>query len=75
MATAVHTVAVSTDPIVPAYVTTEGAAAYTALAASTLETMRNRGDGPRYIRVGRAIRYRVADLDRYMAAQPTGGGM
>lgn len=60
--------------IAPAWVDTDGASAYTAIATSTLETMRVRGDGPRYRKIGRSVRYKIADLDCYMEAQPAGGG-
>ena len=47
--------------------TTEQAAAYTGLAEKTLEGIRCRGGGPRFIRYGRkAVRYRVEDLDLWM---------
>lgn len=60
--------------VAAAYVDTDGAALYIASTRSTLETMRSRGEGPRFRRVGRAVRYAIADLDRYMEAQPAGGG-
>ena len=31
-----------------------------------LAALRQRGAGPRFIRIGRAIRYRIADLDRWL---------
>ena len=62
-----------TAEIPRAYVDTPGAALYTSIPRSTLETLRSERSGPRFIRVGRSIRYRVADLDAWMAAQPTGG--
>lgn len=45
---------------------TSGAAAYIGLAANTLEKMRTFGTGPRYAKLGRAVRYRRADLDAYV---------
>lgn len=46
---------------------TEQAAAYTGLAVATLETLRSRGGGARFIRYGRkAVRYTIADLDAWM---------
>lgn len=59
--------------LAPAWVDTENASRYTSIPASTLETMRNRGGGPVFRKLGRAVRYRVADLDRYMESQPVGG--
>jgi len=47
---------------------TPQAATYTGLAAATLEGLRCRGGGPQFIRYGRkAVRYRVADLDAWIA--------
>lgn len=37
------------------------------LAVATLNQWRSQGRGPRYSKVGRSVRYSVADLDRYMA--------
>lgn len=49
---------------------TAQAAAYTGLALKTLEGLRCRGGGPRFVRYGRkAVRYLVADLDSWMAAR------
>jgi hypothetical protein len=38
------------------------AAYLAALSIRTLESLRLRGDGPPYIKLGRAVRYRRADL-------------
>jgi hypothetical protein len=48
---------------------TAGAAAYIGVATTTLHAWRSRGQvGPRYIRIGRGrcIRYRIADLEKYL---------
>lgn len=46
---------------------TEQASLYTGLAAATLEGLRCKGGGPRFVRYGRkAVRYRIADLDAWM---------
>lgn len=48
---------------------TAQAAAYTGLAEKTLEGLRSKGGGPRFLRYGRkAVRYLVADLDAWMNA-------
>jgi len=40
----------------------------TGLSPATLETMRSRGGGPPFVRYGRkAVRYRPADVDAWMA--------
>jgi predicted DNA-binding transcriptional regulator AlpA len=48
-------------------VDTEGASRHIGLAASTLEKLRVSGGGPRYVKLGRAVRYRLADLEDYLA--------
>ena len=48
-------------------VNTAGAAHYLSLAESTLEKARVSGSGPRYLKLGRAVRYRLSDLDAWMA--------
>ncbi len=50
-------------------VDTKGAAERIGLAVKTLENMRTRGDGPKFMKLGRAVRYRLADLDAWMAAR------
>lgn len=47
---------------------TQQAARYTGLSKFTLECWRSRGSGPRFIKYTRAVRYRVSDLDAFMAA-------
>lgn len=47
---------------------THGAAARTGLAVATLEKRRLTGDGPPFVRLGRSIRYRVSDLDDWLAS-------
>ncbi|WP_332751040.1 helix-turn-helix transcriptional regulator [Sphingomonas sp. RB1R13] len=50
-------------------INTAGAAHYLSLAESTLEKARVTGSGPRYCKLGRAVRYRLSDLDAWMAAR------
>lgn len=51
-------------------VTTCEAAKYLGnLKANTLEGWRVRGYGPRYIKIGRLVRYSVDDLNTYIEAQ------
>lgn len=38
-------------------------------AKRTLERWRQTGDGPRYILVGRVVRYRRSDLDAWLASR------
>ena len=49
------------------YLTPREAAAYLKSSTSTLAKRRSSGNLPRYHRIGIAIRYRKADLDRFMA--------
>lgn len=51
----------------PNMLNTEEAAAYLGLAKRTLEGMRWKMNGPKYVKMNKAIRYRVADLDAYIA--------
>jgi hypothetical protein len=44
------------------------------VSVETLRTWRKRGVGPRYRKLGRCVRYSLADLDAFVEAQPTGGG-
>lgn len=41
-----------------------------ALSETTLISWRSLGRGPRFVRVGRAVRYRQADLDAFMVIMP-----
>ena len=48
---------------------TEQASIYTGLAEKTLEGLRCRGGGPRFVRYGRkAVRYLVSDLDEWIGS-------
>jgi len=58
----------STVTAPPELLTTAAAATRLAISRATLPTWRALGKGPRYVRIGRAIRYRVADLDAFLAA-------
>jgi predicted DNA-binding transcriptional regulator AlpA len=40
-----------------------------ALSERTLERMRVTGLGPKHVRLGRSIRYRLADLEAWIASQ------
>ncbi|MDD2324616.1 MAG: helix-turn-helix domain-containing protein [Alphaproteobacteria bacterium] len=42
------------------------AAHYIGIAPSTLGKMRSRGDGPAYIKAGKAVVYRKTDLDAWL---------
>ena len=44
------------------------AAAYIGLSTAYLKKGRLRGRGPDFVRVGRSVRYRTIDLDRWLEA-------
>lgn len=46
--------------------TTPEAAHYLGLAVSTLNKWRCHGGGPEFLKLGRAVRYRQDDLDRFL---------
>jgi hypothetical protein len=59
------------------YLTPREAAAYIKSSTSTLAKRRLCGNGPKFSRIGRAIRYRKLDLDEFMAktrVSSTSGG-
>jgi excisionase family DNA binding protein len=44
-------------------------ASYLGVPLATLYSWRYKGDGPRSIKVGRHLRYRAADVERWLEAQ------
>ena len=48
---------------------TEGAASYTGLSASTLSKLRVFGGGPAFLKLGRRVAYDVKDLDEWLGAR------
>ena len=48
---------------------TLAAAAHVGLSKSTLEKLRVFGGGPKYLKLGKAVRYRIEDLDAWLAAR------
>jgi len=53
----------------PNIMTTREAANYLGLAISTLNKWRCFGDGPKFLKLGRAIRYRQEDLDAFLMSR------
>ena len=51
--------------------TPQDAAEYLSMSDQTLAQWRSQGRGPRYIRAGRYVRYRVGDLDRWLDEHAT----
>lgn len=56
------------DITTPAYLNTPEAAEYLSISPQFLEAARVKGGGPAFIKVGRSVRYAVADLDAWMAS-------
>jgi hypothetical protein len=48
------------------YYNTKQAANYLGLSTQYLEIARHKGGGPQYIKLAKAVRYRVDDLDTWM---------
>jgi predicted DNA-binding transcriptional regulator AlpA len=46
----------------------------TGLSVASVRRWRLLGQGPQYIKIGAAVRYRPADLEAWLAAQPARGG-
>ncbi|OGR01454.1 MAG: hypothetical protein A2511_00855 [Deltaproteobacteria bacterium RIFOXYD12_FULL_50_9] len=46
--------------------TTEDAATYLNIKTATLEQWRWQGRGPRFIKLNRAVRYRLSDLEAFL---------
>jgi excisionase family DNA binding protein len=53
--------------LMPTNMRVKQAAHYIGLSKSTLDKLRHFGGGPRYFKLGRAVVYRVEDLDAWMA--------
>ncbi|MBF0429286.1 MAG: helix-turn-helix domain-containing protein [Magnetococcales bacterium] len=48
------------------YLATIGAAQHIGLGKSTLEKLRLTGGGPTFCKMGKAVRYKISDLDSWM---------
>ncbi len=53
----------------PEWTDTEGASHFTSIPAATLTTMRSRGGGPQFFKVGSAVRYSFSALRKWMEEQ------
>ena len=51
------------------FIDTKGAAAYLNLKPSTLNCWRCRGEGPRFVKFGKSVRYRQKDLDEWVESR------
>jgi excisionase family DNA binding protein len=54
------------------YFTPREAAEYLRSSTSTLAKARMKKNGPAFVRIGRAVRYRQSDLDLWMSASVAG---
>lgn len=61
------------EPVAPTYLNPADAATYLGLSHKQLEAWRQRGEGPAYTKLDRAVRYCRQDLDEYMSARLKGG--
>jgi hypothetical protein len=43
-------------------------------SVNTLRSWRSQGRGPKFIKVGKLVRYRLSDVEAFMDSLPTGGG-
>ena len=50
----------------PGFLTTIKAAEFLSVSPQTLEIWRHNAEGPRYVKLGRAVRYAVSDLVEFM---------
>jgi hypothetical protein len=57
----------------PEYLTAAEAAEHLRCSPQYLGVMRHRGDGPRFCRLGRVVRYRITDLEEWMRRNEVGG--
>ena len=51
------------------FLTTKEVANYLRLQKNTLEIWRLQGRGPAFVRLGRAIRYRLGDIEKFVERQ------
>lgn len=55
------------------YISTRELADELGLAPITIEIWRAKGQGPRYVKIGRTVRYRRQDVDAWLTAHMVGG--
>jgi excisionase family DNA binding protein len=48
------------------------AAPVVGLAVATLQKLRVKGGGPRFVKLGRSVRYRQSDLEEWLSARVVG---
>jgi predicted DNA-binding transcriptional regulator AlpA len=48
--------------------------AITGLSVASVRRWRLLGQGPRYLKIGAAVRYKPEDIEAWLTSRPTGGG-
>lgn len=66
-----HSVFASGKSEIPIYLTAREAAMYLRVSKSFLDKLRGSDVGPTYTKIGSLVRYRVDQLDAWMAARET----
>jgi predicted DNA-binding transcriptional regulator AlpA len=56
-------------PDLPQLMTRKQAAAWLEMTEAALSQMAVRGEGPKYVRAGRSVRYRAADLAEWLESR------
>ena len=56
------------------YFTDVEVAEYLGIQSQTLRKWRAQGQGPKYVPLGRSIRYRLADVDAWLESHAVAGG-
>lgn len=54
----------------PVMISTSEAAAMFSVASGTLQNLRSKKRGCRYYKVGRAVRYKISDLEEFFSQNP-----
>ena len=57
-----------------AFINEKALAAFLAVSVATVRAWRLRGRGPRFVKLGSAVRYRPEDIDTWIGSRPSGGG-
>lgn len=59
----------------PRFLSTKQAASYLGVSRQLLEALRQSGEGPRYTKLQRIVRYAIDDLDQWMSSQRVDSGV
>lgn len=51
------------------YFSTEELAEYLGVSKSTIIAYRTEGNGPKYLKIGRLVRYRISDVEDWIAEE------